>query len=166
MAVIIHDREFQLAVLKVKDALGGRQQRIIFDRIGRMLRDATKEQMRSYPYAPLSKWTKMRTGRSRPLQPLVKEIGYEASVKSVAIIHRNPSTRWSIQQHHLGYSIPPRIGRPVMRVPLHKGGAIFFTSARGAKVPARPVWLSESRTRQLTLGMLNSWLQDITRGFR
>lgn len=165
MAIVLNDAELREQLDKLSQAL--RSTRTVMDVVGRTLRDYTRNtirlQGRTKPYAPLSAWTYMRTGRTEALTPLIKRITYAFNKDGVMVYFNAPSTKWNIQQHITGYTIPARIGRPVMRVPVLGGGAVYFRRARAAHVPGREVWPTEAEATAIVLQVVRDWVEAAQR---
>jgi hypothetical protein len=131
--------------------------------IGLTLREYVRETItrggRRRTYAPLSWWTRQRTGRTRPLLPLRPGIKYTADSTTVTVFYDGDRVNpWDTWMHHGGYTIPARSGR--MYVPFRRGGGAFFTRARAAAVPAREIWPTQREVRDEVRAMVTRWINE------
>lgn len=109
-------------------------------------------------WAPLSVWTHMRTGRTKPLESLAQRITYTADKQTATVFFVAPSPYWNITQHETGWITPERWGHPVMVVPMADGGKVFFRHAKASVIPARPVWPDAGETEELVMNMVYDWI--------
>jgi hypothetical protein len=103
---------------------------------------------RKRAHAPLSWWTQQRTGRRKPLRGISKDIHYNSDAREANVYFARQTIGWSLDMHHKGYNVPAITGQ-LQKVPLAKGGAIFFRNRRASKV-----------VRDLTSRTVTEWIED------
>lgn len=157
----VDGRQVRASIDRLIKHLNGSRE--VFEVVGRVLRDYTRETIelggRSRPFAPLSWWTKKRTGRTKPLLTLRRYITYRANKDGAQVYFDAPSDEWDLNMHHYGYTIPARRGHPLMVVPFKNGRAKFFRFAKAAKVPARKVWPTVKESEALVSKVVSDWLK-------
>jgi hypothetical protein len=122
------------------------------------VRETMKMQGRKRPWAPLSQMTMLRTGRRKPLTPLVSAIKSSYTPTSVQVYFENPKNQdWTIEQHHKGYTIPAKVGRQGFYAA--RGGAPhFFMYRKSAKVPAREIIPTRAEINKVISGTVTNWI--------
>ena len=163
MTVTVNDQALTRAINKLSHHLG--DSFVAMDLIGQLMQryvqDTIRAGGRKRPYAPLSPWTVRRTGRTRPLITLVDRFAYSASRDTATIYFMPPAGKnFSIDKHHRGFSIPARVGNPVMVIPFAAGGAAFLRKAKRSKIPAREVWPTQSETSSYVKRAARFWVQQ------
>lgn len=130
--------------------------------IGIGLRDYVRETVqmggRKRPHAPLSWWTRQRTGRRKPLKGLERHFHYRSTSADAEVFFARPTYGWTIDMHHTGYKIPARQG--FMAMPLASGGYIFMRNARASRVPAREIWPVQKEVRDLVSKIVTDWIDN------
>jgi hypothetical protein len=161
MPVTIDDDNLKRSIRDLSAIIG--ETAPIYLEIGRYLKGYVQQTIerggRSEPWAPLSVWTSLRTGRTQPLITLAQGIDFGASENGVEVFFRSPSPAWNLTQHHEGYITRERWGRPVMVVPTQGFGKIFFRHAKQSVIPARPVWPTAEEITPMVSQMVADWIQ-------
>jgi len=143
----------------------------LFNRIGRGLRDDARRRITTQDggnYAPLSKWTRARTGRRKALVTEKKNIGFKMIGGRLLIGHT--ATGWNISMHEKGFITPGFKGRTVT-IPLRnpsalknvKGNTITIRGAKASIVPARRVFPNENEAVTIIKPIINDWLNKIVK---
>ena len=131
------------------------------------LRDYVRETIRmggrKRPYAPLAQMTRLRTGRIKPLLPLVNSIKSSYTPQTLSVFFedaRAAAEGWTIEQHHKGYTIPAR--QKLMVVQPRRGIAkpIFFRTAKATRVPAREVIPTRAEVNSVISGAVREWISQ------
>lgn len=169
MPVIVNDRQVRQSIDRLSAHLGRTD--IIMRRIGQHLRDYVRETIemggRGRPYAPLSRWTRMRTGRSRPLITLTNNFRFAYDSTTAIVFFTTPAGKsFSIWQHHFGFRVPARLGRPVMVIPTAGGSPIFTARAKESIIPARPVWPNKQEATAEVNAFIRDWINQGVRQWR
>lgn len=141
--------------------------------IGRSLRDAVRLRFTTQghgTWAPLSSWTKARTGRRKALLPLRERIEFRVLGSTGAEVFFNPPAPGaSIEGHHRGFVSPPVENKKMsvsLRAPQilgRSGSYIAFTNRRASLIPVRRVWLTQAETRVVVEAELDDFARRLER---
>ena len=142
---------------------------VLFRRIGQGLRDDARRRITTQDggkYAPLSKWTRARTGRRKALTTEKKNINFRVTGSTLLIGHT--ATGWNLSMHEKGFRTPGFSGRSVT-IPLKnpkalrniKGDSITIRAAKASDVPARRVFPNEGEATTIIRPIVNDWLRKI-----
>jgi hypothetical protein len=138
------------------------EQKLVVRNIGIALRDYIRSTVdrggRKRPHAPLSDWTRARTGRRKPLRGISRGISYRSNDEEVVIYYSRETDGWDLTLHHTGWRIPARVGRMV--VPLAGGGRRVFMKAKSVRVPGREIWPTQKEVRDLVSGIVTRWIDS------
>lgn len=152
MPVIIDTRRLDASIRKMNGMLRGGLGPA-YSEIGRTMRNYVRatitSQGRKRPYAPLSWWTKQRTGRRKALITLKKRIKHKSSSKSAKVFFNAGGLNFTITQHHKGFT-SPAVSNKLMVIP-NPSGTVFkaFKSRKASKIPAREVWPTDRETKRI-----------------
>lgn len=164
---------------KVKAALRGweddfepgkRQVRVLFGRIGRVLRDDVRDRISSQgdggSWKKLSKWTRARTGRRKALITERSRVTYIVKPRRLEIAYAERSSQWNLTKHHHGFQTPGFRGKKAV-IPLRnpgplgaKGNALTIFSAKPSVVPARPIWTPETKLLRIVNPITRVWVNQ------
>lgn len=159
--------ETQAAVTKIRKAMN--RSSVLFNRIGRRLRDDARARITSQDggkYEKLSKWTRARTGRRKALITERKNITFRSTKRGLIVGH-NAGGDWNIGQHESGFVTPGFAGHAVT-IPLKNpralkvnGNSITIRGAKASVVPARRVFANEPEANAIVRQEAEKWLRDI-----
>lgn len=152
---------------------GGPRQTVLLNRLGRAFRDQSRQHITDQSYggqkwAPLSKWTKARTGRNKALLKQRERIIFRTAPGRLEVGYREEEAGWNLTKHHKGFRTLGVTGK-LMRVPLvrptalnpvPKGNAKFFTKSKAAVVPARPIWPDRKMIGVMGRPIVTQWMQE------
>lgn len=146
----------------------------LFSRLGRGLRNDARRRITTQDggqYAPLSKWTRARTGRRKALTTEKKNISFMMIGSRLLIGHT--ATGWSLNMHEKGFITPGFSGKSVT-IPLRnpsalknvKGNSITIRGAKASVVPARRVFPNEGEAVTIIKPIIEDWLNKIIKRAR
>lgn len=143
----------------------------LYKRIGRGLRDDARRRITTQDggkYAPLSKWTRARTGRRKALVTEKKNISFKMIGGKLIIGHT--ATGWNISMHEQGFTTSGFSGKKVtitLKNPNAlrdvKGNSITIRGAKASEVPARRVFPTEKESITIIKPIIEDWLRKIVR---
>lgn len=170
-----------LGLPELKAALAGyerafnpnsREQRALFNQLGRAGRDLVRNQITTQgrgTWKPLSKWTQAKTGRRKALITERNRITFRVKPRRVEIVYEERSNDWNLTKHHKGFVNQGFQGK-VVTIPLKRPSALGLTrtaitirKARPAEVPARNVWTDLPTLRNMTETIASKWVLDVLR---
>lgn len=154
---------------------------VLFNQLGRSLRDDAKKRITTQDggqYAPLSKWTKARTGRRKALITERPGITFIAKKDFVLIGHvpskgsttGQESKSWNLGMHERGFTTPGSnrptpviLKRPnYIKEPRPKPGGLFiFRNTKPSVTPARQVFANPYQARAIVGRIARKWLAKI-----
>ena len=127
------------------------------------VRGTIKAQGRKRSYAPLSRWTKGRTGRRKALITLVNRFKAKWDNRRGEVYFDPVSTAWNITQHHQGFTSPAVDGKRMV-VPKAGGGRLaVFTRRKASKVPAREIWPTAAELIREVQPIVAKWVEKSAR---
>lgn len=173
--VIVNDRGTRLALTQLSRELGNKRR--VYSLMGKHFRDYVRQTVhmggRHKKHAPLSIWTKKRTGRNKPFTTIWRHFDYRVQPDAVLIYHMpHGEGRWNITMHHKGYVTPTRWGRPFMVIPMKRGwremgvsagDSIFLRKAGPSVIPPREIWPTRSEANREAQRIARQWLEQIVR---
>jgi hypothetical protein len=142
---------------------------VLYTRVGRALRDDARNRITTQgegKWKPLSKWTRAKTGRRKALITERRNIIYQRKGAAVEVLHRSPSSQWSLNTHAAGFTRPAV--RKRVRIPLKQPKLLGVTTpyiilprgSRASKTPARNVWGTVGQQRNVWLPEVRRWMQE------
>jgi hypothetical protein len=155
--------------------------RPLLTRIGRSLRDDSKKRISSQDggtYAPLSKWTRARTGRRKAFITQRKGIGFRVKGPLLSIghtvIHTDTSDnkQWNFNQHARGFTTPAgthpvsiKIRNPkALKKPRPEpGGMMILHKYKKQETPARQVFPNPFQAQRIIRRDAEIWLRNIAK---
>ncbi len=112
----------------------------------------------------LSRWTKLRTGRTKPLSTIdLRRIRARRKGARGTVDFLSPSTEWNLTSHHFGFSV--RATNKPMAFRLADGTLARFRRRRSFVVPARKIWPSERTVTQITNRRIRMLEKKLSRDF-
>lgn len=145
-----------------------RQVKVLFGALGRKLRDDVRRRITTQgdgSWAPLSKWTRARTGRRKALITERRRVVFIVKPKRLDIVYLERSSEWDLTSHHRGFTTPGFRGKKAV-IPLRnpsalgvKGNSITIFSAKPSKVPARPVWTPRNKILRILKPITSAWVR-------
>lgn len=143
-----------------------RQVKVLFGALGRKVRDDVRKRITTQgdgSWAPLSKWTRARTGRRKALITERSRVTFIVKPNRVEIVYIERSNNWNLTKHHRGFKNSGFSGKKVT-IPLRNPGALKVSgnsltilSAKPSVVPARTVWTPAGKLRRIALPVVNAW---------
>jgi hypothetical protein len=160
VSIDIDDEQVQRSLRRYRENL--MESASLMRRLSFNLRDYVRETMqmqgRKRPWAPLAQFTMLRTGRRKPLTTLVRHIKSEYTPTTLRVFFENPKGEdWTIEQHHKGFIIPPRVGRQGFYT-ARAHTPMFFMTSRGAKVPAREIIPTRREVDSVISAAVTDWV--------
>lgn len=161
MVVSVYDEGFKRKLKKMRNALNST--RPVYVEIGGAIRDYIRQtisfQGRGRQWAPLSQWTKARTGRRKALITLGKYFGYDATDKRVHVrFYEPPDANYGILMFHEGF-VSRAVSGSRMVVPSYRGGVLAtFNNRKPSKIPARKIWPTQKETTEIVRPIMEKWL--------
>lgn len=147
---------------------------VLMGRLGRAFRDDARLRITNQDggnYAPLSKWTRARTGRRKALVTEKKNISFIVSgAKSIVVIGHTAKGDWSLNMHEKGFVTPGFSGFSTI-IPLKnpsalsgvRGNRITIRGAKPSIVPARRVYATKVEATTIIRPIIEDWLRKIIR---
>lgn len=146
-----------------------RQVRVLFNRLGRPLRDDVKARITSQgegTWPALSKWTRARTGRRKALLTERSRITFLTKPRRLEIVYLERSRDWNLTKHHRGFTtkgfsnkkvtIPLKNPRPLGTTKK----ALTIRQAGPSIVPARPVWTPPGKVLRIMQPIVSRWTRE------
>ena len=119
-------------------------------------------------WAPLSKWTRAKTGRRKALITERQNIKYRKTRLGVEIFHDSPSPNWSLATHARGFTRPAVRGKVVipLKVPsilgVNKPYIVLPKGSPATVTPPRPVFENDDTVmRKVIRPQIRLWLQEL-----
>lgn len=142
----------------------------MLNRLGRAGRDYARNQITTQgdgEWAPLSKWTRAKTGRRKALITERPRIKYVVRQGSVAIVHAATSPERSLSRHAKGFT-RPAVNKPVyipLRLPSLLGvsgpGIYLPKGTKATKTPPRNVWGTQKKVNKLVRPVVEPWVRQV-----
>jgi hypothetical protein len=160
LSITIDDAQVQASLRRYRENLeesASLMRRLSFN-LRDYVRDTIKMQGRKRPYEPLAPMTRLRTGRRNALTTLQSAIKSSYTATTVQVYFDNPKGEsWTIEQHHKGFYVPPKVGRQGFYA-ARTGAPVFFMSSRGHKVPAREVIPTKAEINSVISVAVTNWV--------
>lgn len=119
-------------------------------------------------WAPLSKWTRAKTGRRKALITERARIKYRLKDGGVELYHDSPSPSWSLKDHKRGFTRPAVRGKVVipLKVPsilgVNKPYIVLPKGSPATYTPPRAVYESDDKImRKVVRPKIRLWLAEI-----
>lgn len=165
MAIEIDSRSLRASLRRMEREL--KRPSKLYANLGRYWRDYVRQTIaqggRKRPYAPLSKWTRRRTGRRKPLITLRKQIRARWDGSAAEIYFAQVSSAWHIDQHHTGYTSPAVVNKRMVIRSKSGGVVAAFFSRKAAVTPAREVWPTKSEVTAGTVPVFKKFVDTAAR---
>lgn len=143
--------------------------RPLLNKMGRKLRDDARRRIITQDggkYAPLSKWTRARTGRRKALTTEKKNISFQIVGSTLIIGHT--ATGWNLSMHELGFTSTRSVGR-VVTIPLRnrkalrdvRDNVLTVTVKNASVIPPRRVFANEVEATTIIRPIIHDWIRKI-----
>lgn len=116
-------------------------------------------------WAPLTPWTRDRTGRSKPLRNMVRNFRTEVKPGRGKVFFDSPSREWDATMHHKGFKVG-RTSNTFMAWQNNVGGVRVLFNRKSFSVPARKIWPSNREVRKIVDANINTLKGVIEARFR
>jgi len=146
--------------------------RRVLRRIAGALRDKVRNRFSTQgdgTWAPLSDWTRARTGRRKALMPLQRRIKSRVEGDRAEVYFDAPTDEWNIEMHNRGFK-SKAVEDKRMVIPMASGGSIgvrgsrlIIKNRRMSVIPARRIWLTASETRATLNEELDAFAAELER---
>jgi len=161
-------KETKLGLSKIRRSL--RNNNAFLRRVGRALRDDARLRITTQDggtYAPLSKWTKAKTGRRKALITERKNIQFKLTAGAIQVGHEG-SAGWELTSHEKGFTLPGMpetftLKRPNFLAPGPnlKGDQVTVFGKKPSKVPARRVFPTRAEANVILVREAEKWINNI-----
>lgn len=172
ISVTADTRDVKRKIRALMNGLRPSGRRRVLRKIGLSLRNEVRNRFTTQgngTWAPLSAWTRARTGRRKALIGLRDRVKVRVENDKAEVYFDNPSEEWSIEMHNRGFK-SSAVDDKRMVVPLAngasigaKGSRIVFTQRRMSVIPARRIWLTAAETRAVLNRELDQFAQELER---
>ncbi len=170
------DRGISAALREIETQVTNRTK--LMDAAGRTIRDYVREtinmQGRVHPYAPLTKSTKITSGRTKVFASVPRDIVHQANNDRFVVFFNRRTPGWTIDMHTRGFhvkfsrgitmQIPNGLGMARNAAGRFTGGALgprFFRFRYPFNVPAREIWPSRPEVVYQVNEVIRQWSADI-----
>ncbi len=141
----------------------------LFNQMGRKLRDDARRRIITQDggkYAPLSKWTRARTGRRKALTTEKKNISFQVVGSTLLIGHS--ATGWSLKMHETGFISTTSVGR-VVTITLKnrkalkdvRSSPLTVTVKKASIIPPRRVFANKLEATTIINPIIHDWIRKI-----
>lgn len=168
--LFIDTRKLRAALDVIDSEFGPRGARSLMSRVARHFRDRVRSRITSQgngSWAPLSNWTRARTGRRKALITLRNRIKAKWDSESAQVYFDSPSSEWDISDHHQGFTSPAVKGKRMawrLTNPAAirwRGSKVSITSRKASRIPARDVWSSDAKVKREVNTILDDFATQV-----
>lgn len=172
---VIGINKLQGAIREVRNHVGDSPsgRRRLMNKMGLAMRNASRQNITTQgegKWAPLSRWTRAKTGRRKALITLRERIKHDYNADQARVYFEQSSPFWNLDTHHFGRTSAGVRNTP-MRIPLPRnsgqiagaGLRILIFNRRASRIPARPVWASKKQIQAEGEKQIANWLEELRR---
>lgn len=142
---------------------------VLSSRMGRALVEDARRRIATQgggSWAPLSKWTRARTGRDLALITEMENISFKLIGGQLVIGHDSDGS-WSLDDHEKGFTTAPDVPSTISlkRPELLgvTGNSIHIRRAKNSITPARRVFPNQAEAHDVVEPIVRKWVADIIR---